>query len=381
MPHVAHLTSAHPRSDVRIFHKMCRTLASHSYRISLVVADGIGDRVVDRVSILDSFSPRSRLDRIINSPKHILLNALDTNADLYHLHDPELLPIGLKLKQLGKRVIFDSHEDAPLQMLSKPYLNRVLRSGISYFLRLYEAWVCRQFDGIIAATPFIRNKFLRLNPNTIDINNYPILSELATSASWSEKQPEVCYVGAIAEIRGIAEVVKALGLLRSSSRLNLVGRFGDLNLQNKLESQPVWRRVNSFGVLDRSGVRDVLARSIAGIVTFHPLPNHIHAQPNKLFEYMSAGIPVIASDFPLWREIVAGNQCGLLVDPLNPAEIAEAIDYLIYHPVEAEKMGRNGLLAIQNGYNWNHEAQKLMVFYDTLLSRSGFSSESWTSSG
>jgi glycosyltransferase involved in cell wall biosynthesis len=117
----------------------------------------------------------------------------------------------------------------------------------------------------------------------------------------------------------------------------------------------------------REGVREVLGRSVAGLVTFHPLPNHIDAQPNKMFEYMSAGIPVIASDFPLWREIIAGNQCGLCVDPNNPTAIAAAIQYLVLHPHEARRMGENGRKAVLDRYNWSAEEQKLFRLYEDIL--------------
>jgi glycosyltransferase involved in cell wall biosynthesis len=125
--------------------------------------------------------------------------------------------------------------------------------------------------------------------------------------------------------------------------------------------------VEALGFLDREGVRDVLHRAVAGLVTFLPLPNHIDAQPNKMFEYMSAGVPVIASHFPLWREIVEGNRCGICVDPLQPAAIAEAIDFLIANPLEAERMGRSGQKAVQERYNWAIEEQKLLAFYGALL--------------
>jgi glycosyltransferase involved in cell wall biosynthesis len=364
---LGHLTSVHPRFDTRIFLKMCRTLVSSGHQVSLVVADGKSDELVGAVQIYDVGASRGRRDRILNAPSRVLAKALELNADIYHLHDPELLPIGLKLKKLGKRIIFDSHEDVPRQMLSKPYLNKATRWVIAQALLAYEAWASRQLDGVIAATPFIRDKFLKINPHTLDINNYPILGELGPSISWAEKKPEVCYVGGIGQIRGIVEVVEAMGCLCSVGRLNLAGRFGDASLEKRLQGQPGWQRVNTLGFVDRAGVRDVLHRSMAGLVTFHPLPNHIDAQPNKMFEYMSAGIPVIASDFPLWREIIAGNECGLLVDPLNPAAIADAIDYLITHPTDAERMGHNGRRAVESRYNWDHEGQKLLAFYDTIL--------------
>src|SRR5690606_21589492 len=116
----------------------------------------------------------------------------------------------------------------------------------------------------------------------------------------------------------------------------------EMDVQAAIRAAPGWKKVEALGFLDRSQVAKVLARSVAGLVTFLPAPNHIDAQPNKMFEYMSAGVPVIASDFPLWREIIEGNGCGICVDPLRPREIAQAIDYLIANPEEARRMGNNG---------------------------------------
>ena len=368
---VAHLTSAHPRFDTRIFHKMCISLIASGYEVALVVADGKCDELVGDVQIYDVGLFRGRSNRIFNAPARVLSKALALNADLYHLHDPELLPIGLKLKKAGKRVIFDSHEDVPTQMLSKPYLNQPMRWVIAQGLRIYESWACRQMDGVVAATPFIRDKFLQENPNTVDINNYPILGELATESRWDIKQHEVCYLGGISEIRGIVEVVDAMTKIGSSTRLNLAGCCRDERFERRLQDLPGWKYVNFLGFVDRASVRKVLGRSVAGLVTLHPVINYIDALPVKMFEYMSAGIPVIASDFPLWREIIAINDCGLLVDPLNPGAIAEAIDYLINHPKHAERMGINGRRAVENLYNWTHEGRKLLTFYDSILRPSG----------
>ena len=366
---IAHLTSAHPRYDTRIYHKMCTSLASAGYAVSLIVADGKGDETRNDINILDVGASKGRRNRILNAPSRVFSKALELDADLYHLHDPELIPIGLKLKRLGKRVIFDSHEDVPKQMLGKPYLNKPLLWMLSKTIAVYESWACAKFDGVITATPFIREKFLKINPKSMDINNFPLLEELTAEIPWGDKRAEVCYVGGIGKIRGIQEVCAAMGLVQTTARLNLCGTFNEPAVEQGVRITPGWTRVNEFGFVDRVGVRDVLKNSVAGLVTFHPLPNHVDAQPNKMFEYMSAGIPVIASDFPLWREIVAGNECGLLVNPLKAQEIAQAIDQLISNPEMAKRMGENGRKAVENKYNWAIEERKLFSFYEQIFSQ------------
>jgi glycosyltransferase involved in cell wall biosynthesis len=127
--------------------------------------------------------------------------------------------------------------------------------------------------------------------------------------------------------------------------------------------------VNALGFLSRQEVKTLLAESMAGIVTFLPVPNHIDAQPNKMFEYMSAGLPVIGSHFPLWKEIIEGNNCGICVDPNQPEEIGKAIQYIFDHPKEAENMGINGIKAIEEKYNWRAEEQKLISTYQSILKK------------
>ncbi|MDC0994020.1 glycosyltransferase family 4 protein [bacterium] len=365
---ILHLTSAHLRYDTRILVKMCSSLAMHGYGVSLVVADGLGDEVQNSVAIVDS-GPKSggRLSRMTMSVSHVFEMSKSLDADLYHLHDPELIPIGLKLKRMGMRVIFDSHEDVPKQLLSKPYLNKPILWALSKVFGAYESWACRHLDGVIAATPFIRDKFLSINPNTVDINNFPLLGELDAQVPWTDKADEVCYVGGIGRIRGIEQVVQAMGRVQSGVRLNLCGRFSEPAVEQACKGMPGWQAVIERGFVDRVGVREVLGRSVAGLVTLHPTINYIDALPVKMFEYMAACIPVIASNFPLWREIVLGNQCGLCVDPMDPAAIAKAIDYLVQHPDEARQMGENGRRAVLERYNWSIEEAKLINFYQKIL--------------
>ena len=367
MKRIAHLTSVHPRSDMRIFSKECVSLASTGYEVSLILADGQGDAVWEDVAIYDVGTPNSRLDRMLKTTRRVLKKARALDCEIYHLHDPELIPIGVKLKNLGKRVIFDAHEDVAQQMFSRHYLNRVAKHVLAWTYSAYEKVSCAKFDAVVTATPFIRNKFLPINPTTIDVKNFPLLGELECANSWECKPMDICYVGGLAAVRGAREMVQAMELVGASVRLNLVGRFNESDIEREVKSLGGWENVNELGHLNRSEVRDVLARSRAGLVPLHPITNYLDSLPVKMFEYMSAGIPVIASHFPLWREIIEGNQCGLCVDPLDPKAIASAVDYLIENPAEARLMGENGKRAVMEKYNWDSEAAKLRDLYLTVL--------------
>ncbi|MCO5064448.1 MAG: glycosyltransferase family 4 protein [Rhizobiaceae bacterium] len=368
MVKVVHLTSAHARRDTRIFLKQCRSLAAAGYEVHLVVADGLGDSAEAGVTFRDVGKAAGRLQRMAGSAYKVFAAGLRLDADVYHLHDPELLPYALALKAKGKRVIFDAHEDLPAQVLTKPYLQPALRRTIAQLVSTGERIAVRRLDAVVGATPHITQKFEQMGvARAVEINNFPLPGELESPATGKSKVNAVCYVGGISRIRGIVEVVNAIGLSRTGARLKLAGGFAPASLRSEVTRLSGWDHVDELGIVDREGVRDLLAESVAGLVTFLPAPNHIDAQPNKMFEYMSAGLPVIASDFPLWRTIIAGNNCGLLVEPQNPQAIANAIDRLFEDSGMARRMGENGSKAVREKYNWGMEEKRLLALYEELV--------------
>jgi len=372
MLHIAHLTSAHPRHDVRIFGKQCRTLADHGHRVALVVADGGGDQFVHGVQIVDAGAARGRLQRMAQATSNVYHRALALTPDVVQLHDPELLPAGLLLRRHGIKVIFDAHEDVPRQLLAKPYLPPWTRRALAATYARFERLACHRLDGVITATPFIRERFIHINRATVDINNFPMPEEFGADLPWADKPLQVCYAGGLSKIRGIAELVRACELLQTPVRLQLAGAFSEPALAARMRAQRGWRRIDALGQLGRADIATLLGASRAGLVTLHPTLNHLDALPVKMFEYMAAGIPVIASNFPRWRAIVEGNDgmdgapCGLCVDPCDPPAIAAAIDYLAGHPDIARRMGENGRRAVRTRYNWRSESTKLIDFYDHL---------------
>jgi len=364
---VTHLTSVHPRNDTRIFIKECCSLVNNGYDVNLVVADGLDYDKCNGVKIFDVGRLSGRIRRMINTTEAVFKKAVELNSEIYHFHDPELLAVGLKLKKNGKTVIYDVHEDVPRQIMGKPYIHKLFKPLISRFIEIYENRAARKFDAIITATPYIRNRFLKINKNTMDINNYPIIEELKNEINWDLKKNEICYIGGIGEIRGIKEIVRSMEYVKNDIRLNLGGRFSEKKVEIEVKKYKGWSSVNELGFLDRSKVKDILSKSKAGLVTLHPVTNYIDALPVKMFEYMISGIPVIASDFPLLREIIGENNCGLCVNPLDPKDIANAIDYIINNPLEAEQMAENGQKAVIEKYNWRLEEKKLINLYERLV--------------
>jgi len=360
---ITHLTSAHPRYDTRIFLKECCSLAKN-YNVNLIVADGLGDETKQGISIYDVGIDKGRLGRILKTTQKVLEKAIALDSDIYHLHDPELIPVGLKLKKLGKKVIFDAHEDLPKQVMAKHYLNSFTKRILSFTIAKAEVFALKKFDAVVGATPIIRDKFVSHKIKSVNINNFPILDELIEIAP-SFSSATICYIGLLYETRGIREIIQAVEEL--DVRLIIAGKFFDKNFEAEMRALKGWEKVDFRGFVNRDEVKEILQKSVAGLVTLHPTPSYIEAYPVKMFEYMSAGIAVISSNFPLYKKFVNGNKCGICVDPLNSKEIAQAISSLITNVNEAKKMGENGKKAVVEQYNWAIEEAKLFKLYEELI--------------
>lgn len=193
-------------------------------------------------------------------------------------------------------------------------------------------------------------------------------TDTATPAPGSTARPRthVVYVGGISRIRGINEAIDAVEA--ADVQLLLAGKFKTDAERQEAAARPGWPRVEYLGWVDRQGIQQALARSFAGLCTLYPTPNHLNAEPIKLFEYMAAGIPSIVSTIPDWMPYVEKHDAGVCVDPMDTTAIAEAIRWLRDNPERARQMGENGRRAVLEHYNWNTQAERLKHLYQEILS-------------
>jgi len=361
------MTSVHKPYDIRIFHKQARTLARAGYSVTLLVQHS-ADEVQDGIIIKAMPSPKNRLQRMFGLTTRLYREARKQKADIYHFHDPELLPVGALLKIITRKpVIYDVHENYSQSILGRRWIPKLLRRPISFVTKLTEQFFALFMTAIIAVTDSIAAKFTP--KKTVQIRNYPLLEldKAEEKASLAKDHRRLIYVGGIRRSRGVGELVRTLELLPEDVRLTILGRYEEPDFEVELKSYPGYAKVDFGGWVTLSEVWKQMQVSAMGFVLFHPEPNHEDALPNKLFEYMAAGIPVIASNFTLWRSIIESAGCGIQIDPMDHHEIAQAVQQLLDNPQEAANMGHRGRHAVQTKFNWEAESQKLVELYAKLL--------------
>lgn len=367
---IVHLTSVHSSSDPRIFVKECTSLAQRGYEVFYIVpTNETPERGI--VNIVPLKKHKSRLLRMLLTPFSLLGRGLKLKADLYHMHDPELLPLGLILKLFGKKVVFDSHENVRQQILNKYYLPKWIRKFISSFYAFLEDFAVGCFDGVITVVPSIASMFPP--EKTSIVANYPLLEEIEKMKNFGsgERKAHLLFSGALTHERGALQLLKTMELLqtREDVTLQLAGTIKPETLQTELEKMPGWKKVVFHGWVGREKILELLKDCSIGIVTYLPSPNYYDMSINKLYEYMAASMPIIASDIPLWREKLGGIGCCLFVNPEDTKAIAAAVEHLLEHREEAAAMGEQGRKAVMERFNWGVSEEVLLQRYERILSK------------
>ena len=368
------LTTVHSAFDTRIFHKEAKTLVKAAYDVNLI-AQHDKNEVVDGVKIIPLPKPRNRFTRIFGITWQAFRLALKQRADIYHFHDPELLPAGWLLQKItNKPVIYDVHEYYADSILSKEWIPSFLRRPISKVVGKVEKMIAKRLAGVITVNRHMERLFKRFNKNTVTVHNYPFRAFVEKFNDKPQTDPfTVIYVGGVSKDRGYQIMVDAMRIVKEKeprARCIIVGPVNRAGLPEAFLSKEkdLLRKggIELVGEVPYEKVPKSLSKAAIAWLPWLATPNNLKGTPIKLFEYMAARLPVVASDMGFVKETIRENDCGLLAKPGNPAH-AEAILYLFTHPGEAHQMGENGRRAVEEKYNWETEGQQLLDLYEVLL--------------
>jgi len=367
------ITTVHRPFDTRIFHKEAKTLAKAGYEVTLI-AQHDKNEVVNGIKIIALSRPKNRVSRMIFLGWGAYKLALKQNADVYHFHDPEFLPWAKRLKyKTNARIIYDIHEDYVTSIKQKRYMPFLIRIMLSKMFNSIERYFSRGMIKVLAEK-YYQHRFLEGNT----ILNYPVLygnsEKLEKEKKYNIKvigNNKLIYTGNVSIDRGALiypELVKHI----SNVHVYIVGKCNpkiEEWIYEKAEKARDRIHIDGKGVIPFEKILSYYKSNewLAGLAIF-PYTEHYHQKElTKFFEYMQAGIPVIASNFPTWKKLIEGNNCGICVNPNNSREIKEAIDYLISNPDKRKIMGMYGNKVVREKYNWGIEGTKLVNLYKNIL--------------
>lgn len=363
------MTSVHPPFDVRIFHKQCRTLVGAGYDVTLIVPHD-KDECIDGVKIKAIPKPINRKKRFIKTGFQVYRAALEVNADIYHIHDPELLPYAQLLRMRHKKVIFDMHENLPRAILTKDWIALQYRRYLARLVHSAERILLSGLTVVFAETSYKKDYPWVIGG--VDILNMPDLDYLLKLATPRRlEHPAIGYVGGVSVNRGSIAMLAAIALVQEKGincSFHCVGPI-DANHLNELKTMInslSLKNIYLYGYLPPKEAWNIISICQIGMAVLKPIPNYYESYPTKMFEYMALGIPVITSNFPLYRKVIEEHHCGIFVNPESPQSIANAIIYLLQNPQEASEMGKNGRRVVIEKYNWQVEGNKLLKLYKDL---------------
>lgn len=356
MINVCILTSVHPPFDVRIFHKEAKSLVKAGYNVTLI-AQHDREETVDGVKIRNLRKPRNRIERMTRTVWSAYRKAVQIDADIYHFHDPELIPIALRLRRRGKRVIFDIHEDTRKQIIIKKYVPSTLRIFLSRAYGMYEDYACRRFSALITPQQKMTLYYGNLN-KTVTVENFADLSKYPRRIPDFSK-PVLFHAGVLSEDRGLYNMINAAK--------NIAGKFAFFVAGKIDKGATSLFPLNYLGYLDQNQLLDVYRKSNIGIILYNNVGQYSMAGAVKCYEYMANAMPVILPDFGEWMTFNQEHECGINVDVENGKAVADAIHYLIDNPEKAKALGENGRRWVEEKFSWQAAFKKLQVLYDEVM--------------
>lgn len=370
---IVHMTILHSRYDTRIYFKECMTLSEQGHAVVLLVGDGLGDENRDGVRILDiGAPPKGRLVRFIKQSFRMYRAVRHLKPEIVHFHDPELMIVAKIFGLLGISVIFDVHEDVAKGILTKPWIPKTLRVPVAHIYSMIERLFSSSMALVMAEESYIVSYESHGSKKKVVVENLPLLelTELAVAQNDKFSSPTVVYFGSVTVARGalrLIRVVSQLRLTRPDVKLVIIGPVSEEVSNSKYYIQAIkesW--LVSYGYIPQDQALKIVTRCHVGVAVLDPEPNYVKSYPTKIFEYMALGLPVIVSNFKLYKEVLDYSHCGFAVNPLDELELQSALDDVINHPERAAESGLSGRRAVMSKYNWTTQGQQLLNFYQEI---------------
>lgn len=367
---VAHLTTTLDRYNQRLLWREAVSLQEHGYDVTLVVNDEQGDETVKNgVHIVSTgVVPQGRWQRMTESVQRIYNLGLAQDADIYHLHETELLTVALKLKKCGKKVIFDSHEFYSENIKGREWIPSAIRRPIAFLYKQYETYVCKRIDGVITVACWKgKDWFEGRSRHSVQVGNYPRLNEYdhISIPEFSLRQG-ICYTGGLSFERGITHLVKAGEI--AGVKVKLAGKFPSPLYEREILNHGDNVQYLGF-ITSRKDLFELYANCAIGAALLLDVGQYARLEnlPTKVYEYMAAAMPVLISDFPYNRRLIEEYHFGLVANPNDVEDIATKITWLLGHPKEAEEMGKNGKRLLEEQFTWESAAEpELLRLYNAI---------------
>jgi glycosyltransferase involved in cell wall biosynthesis len=367
--------------DARVY-KEAKTLAKAGHRVLvLAVRDTnlparveIDGFTLVRVALRSRSWGMGSIARLIKYAEysgHTLLTALKADPDVVHAHDANTLPLAWLIARLSRaRLVYDAHEFEP----GRNWIGSNLPPLVRSLWILQEQLFIRRADLVITVGHSIAGELARIYaiPRPTVVLNTPEPRTPGPSRSLREwlhipaANPIILYQGAVTSGRGLRTLVTG-AMQIPEAMVVILGSGPYLSALRDWIEQHGWsNRVCLPGQVELADLLEFTASADIGVSLIENIcQSYYYSLPNKLFEYLQAGIPVVASNFPEMKRIVTQYGVGVTVNPASPEDLTNALRLLIEQPALYGQMRVNTAEAAQ-AFNWSHEADKLLTAYAWL---------------
>ncbi len=370
---VCHFASVHTIVDTRVFYRECVSLAKQFDVTYIGIGNFSGMR--DGVKIIGVHNPETRLKRLFNTTFKVCYLALKEDADIYHFHDAEMIVFGILLRILGKKVIYDIHENTYEDIMNKPWVPQRTKFFLGKSYRLME-WFASLFIPFILVIGRVEFAKRFMTKNYTIIQNFADTNELKKFriADRSKLANNLFYIGTVYDYYyNFSKLIEAIYLLKQQNKivqLHCVGYLGTLverGLQNDENYKAVKDQITFYSHIVHPGGFEISKICKIGICLKNQPEEILVSHERKFFEYMAIGMPMITCDSHIYKDIIDQYQVGKYVNLEDANALSKTIDNLFTNEAELLQMSKNCITASEQKYDWESQEKLLLELYQKQI--------------